>query len=294
MTTPKVYLITGCSSGLGHALALAALRAGHHVLATARDPSTTPADKLRAVTSLGGRWAALDVTSPTLEADLAAAVLPLLPGPGGRLDVLVNNAGVADVGAVEALALARARAVLETNLWGLVRLSRAVVPIMRTQGRGTIVNVSSSSALAPVPLLSVYAASKAAVDGFTAALAGEVAPLGVRVLLVTPGGMRTPFVANNERDDERERLPDGYRGAPYEMVLDHLLEPKNFSVDPDRAAATIVAAVDGTGALEGKGKGFLRLPLGEEVLGSMEGRIAELTGAVDGFADIAKSVDLNE
>lgn len=317
---PKTYLITGCSSGLGYALALAALAAGHHVIATSRRPANTP-DKVARVRAQGGQWAALDVSSPTLEADFQHAILPLLPllpgsggGEGGGtgtgnlvLDVLINNAGVGDGALVEDLDddLSSSRAVFETNVWGLVRLTRLVVPLLRShqgdgsgsgsggvggggrggRGRGkSIVNISSATALQPLPFLSIYAASKGAVDAFTASLAAEVAPFGIRVVLVTPGGIRTAFVekallaggANasasdsyddgsaeveeagrqkqQQKEDRQEAVRVGvevvgglkpeYRGTPAEAVLAHLREPANFRVDPDKAARVIVAAVD--------------------------------------------------
>lgn len=288
---PKTYIITGCSSGLGYSLALAVLKAGHKVIATSRNPAKTP-DKIQEITTLGGQWATLDVASPSLEAQLTDNILPLCPD--GRIDVLINNAGIGDAAVVEDLDLERSRAVFETNFWGLLRLTRAVVPIMRTQGAGTIVNISSTSAVAPFPLLSVYSASKAAVDMFTMALQGEVAPFGVRVLLVTPAGIRTSFNENNARGDERDMLKTEYKGTPTEYVLGHLLDPKNFKIDPAKAATTIVAAVEESGVFEGKGKDFLRLPLGADALGMMDGRITELKECTERFHAVAGSVDPEE
>lgn len=288
---PKIYLITGCSSGLGYSLALAALKAGHKVIATSRNPARTP-NKIQEITTLGGQWATLDVASPSLEAQLTNNILPLCPD--GKIDVLINNAGIADASVVEDLDLERSRAVFETNFWGLLRLTRVLVPIMRTRGTGTIVNISSTNAVAPFPLLSVYSASKAAVDMFTIALQGEVAPFGVRVLLVTPSGIRTPFNEKNAKGDERDMLKTEYKGTPTEYVLGQMVDPNNFKIDPGKAASTIVAAVDGSGVFEGKENDFLRLPLGADSLGLMEGRITELKGCAERFPVVAKSVDLEE
>ncbi|ROW15581.1 hypothetical protein VPNG_02165 [Cytospora leucostoma] len=284
---PKlVYLITGCSSGLGYTLAKAALTAGHTVIATSRNPSKTP-DKLAEVESLGGRWATLDVSSPSLEAQFRETILPV----GGKIDVLINNAGIGRIAIVEDIQLDVARDVFETNFWGLVRLTKLAVAAMRAQGGGTIVNVGSETSLSPKPLTSIYSASKGAVDGFTVALAAEVAPFNIRVLLVTPGGIRTPFVENGATGGGGTSLREEYRGTPAEFVLGVMLEPANFHVDPHKAAEVIIHAVDGTGPFERTGRGFVRLPLGGETLAGLESRIGELRGALDGFGDVAKSVD---
>ncbi|KAK7745830.1 hypothetical protein SLS53_002547 [Cytospora paraplurivora] len=284
---PKlVYLITGCSSGLGYALARAALAAGHTVIATSRNPSKTP-DKQAEVYSLGGRWATVDVSSPSLEAQFRETILPL----GGKIDVLINNAGIGRITIIEDAQLDIARDVFETNFWGLVRLTKLAVAAMRAQGGGTIVNVGSANSLSPTPLTSIYSASKAAVDGFTAALAAEVAPFNIRVLLVTPGGIRTPFIENGVTGSGGTSLREDYRGTQAEFVLGGMLEPANFHIDPDKAAKAVILAVDGTGPFEGTGKGYVRLPLGGEALTALEGRIEELRGALDGFVDVAKSVD---
>ncbi|KUI59509.1 hypothetical protein VP1G_06716 [Cytospora mali] len=293
----KVYLITGCSSGLGNALARAALAAGHTVIATSRRPP----NNLVEIQSLGDiKWATLDVSSPHLEIQITETILPLA---GGKIDVLINNAGIANAAVLEDADLNAARAVLETNFWGAMRLTKLAVGLMRKQGQGqgqgsggTIVNISSSTSLAPMPLISVYSASKAAVDGFTTALAAEVAPFNIRVLLVTPGGIRTSFIENNAAASGGvvASLRAEYEGTPAEFVLRHLQEPENFRVDPERAAGMVVQAVDGTGPFEGNSKETLRLPLGGETLGVLEGKIAEFRGAMEGFSDIARSVDLIE
>ncbi|KUI71903.1 hypothetical protein VM1G_07511 [Cytospora mali] len=291
----KVYLITGCSSGLGNALARTALAAGHTVIATSRRPP----NNLVEIQSLGDiKWATLDVSSPHLEIQFTETILPLA---GGKIDVLINNAGIANAAVIEDADLDSARDVFETNFWGVMRLTKLAVGLMRKQDQGqgsggTIVNISSSSSLAPMPLISVYSASKAAVDGFTTALAAELAPFNIRVLLVTPGGIRTSFIENNAAASGGAvaSLKAEYEGTPAEFVLRHLQEPENFKVDPERAAGMIVQAVDGTGPFEGNGKEFLRLPLGGETMGVLEGKIAEFRGAMEGFSDIARSVDLIE
>lgn len=285
MSSSRVYLITGCASGLGLALAHAALQAGHKVIATSRKPHKTPGI-VEEITSKGGYWATLDVTSPSLETDFQANILPLLPH--GKLDVLINNAGIAPAGVIENLDLQSARAAFETNFWGVLSLSRLVIPIMRIQGGGDIINISSTNAIAPFPLLSVYSASKAAVDALTTALAGEVAMFGIRVLLVTPAGIRTNFVDNNASGDEEEILGDAYKGTPAEAVLGHLRNKDAFKIDPEKAAATIIDAVERTGPFVGKK--LSRLPLGADAVGALAGKAKELEECSVAFGDIAKSV----
>lgn len=175
---PKVYLITGCSSGLGYHLCKTVLSAGHKLIATSRSPSKTP-KVVAEIKSLGGHWGQLDVTSP----DLATQFHSLL-NVYGRIDVLVNNAGIAIGNTVEHTDEEKARTVFVTNFFGIMRTCQLAIPIMRTQGTGTIVNVSSGSIVNPMPLISVYAASKCVVEGFTEALRKEVAAFGIRVLPV--------------------------------------------------------------------------------------------------------------
>lgn len=286
-TQSKVYLITGCSSGLGYSLAKAAIAAGHKVIATSRNPSKTP-DKVAEITSLGGLWAALDVASPSLEAQFQDTILPLT---NGKIDVVINNAAIATGTVFEDLGIDVARGVFDTNVWGIMRLSKLLVPLMRAQGGGSIVNISSTTAVFPMPTIAVYAASKAAVDAFTIALAAEVKHFNIRMLIATPAGIRTPFVDNSAAAGGNIPLRPEYKGSEVEAVLSMVEDPKTFKIDPELAAKVIVQAVDGTGPFEGKAKDFLRVPLGEDALGMLQGRIDELGTAVQNFADVAKSVD---
>lgn len=289
MSSQKVYLITGCSGGLGLALAHAALQAGHKVIATSRNPSKTP-EIVKEFTSKAGQWATLDVTSPSLEADFQTNILPLLPS--GKLDVLINNAGIAPAGVVEHVDLHSARAAFETNFWGALRMSQLVIPIMRKQGDGDIINISSTNGIAPFPYLSVYSASKAAVDALTFALAGEIAAFGIRVLLVTPAGIRTDFVENNMSGNEANALGDAYKGTPAEAVMGHLLSKGAFKIDPEKAAATIIDAADKTGPFVGKI--LTRLPLGADSVAALAGKASEFKECGTAFEHVAKSVDIEE
>lgn len=289
-TQPKVYLITGCSSGLGYSLAKGAIAAGHKVIATSRNPSKTP-DKVAEIKSLGGLWAALDVSSPSLESQFQDAILPLA---NGKIDVVINNAAIANAGVFEDLDIDTARDIFETNVFGIMRLSKLLVPLMRAQGGGSIVNISSTTAVLPMPTIAAYAASKAAVDAFTISLAAEVAPFNIRLLIATPAGIRTSFVDSSVAAGGLTPLRPEYKGSESEALLESVQDPKTLRIDPERAAKVVVQAVDGTGPFEGKGNDFLRIPLGEDALGMLQGRIGELSGALQNFSDIAKSVDFEE
>ena len=170
----KTVLITGCSSGYGLATARLFLERGWRVVATMRTPRH---DILPRSEHL--RVLALDVTDPR---SIAAAI-----DAAGPVDVLVNNAGIGLLGAFEATPMATTRDVFETNTFGSMAMTQAVLPGFRQRGAGVVVNVTSSATLAPFPLVAVYAASKTAIEGFTASLAFEVRQFGIRMKLVEPG-----------------------------------------------------------------------------------------------------------
>lgn len=191
-------LITGCSSGFGLATARLFLERGWNVIATMRTPRADllpPSERLRVL--------ALDVAdAASIDAALAAA---------GPIDALVNNAGIGVLYPFEGVPMATARQVFDTNTFGTFALTQAVLPAMRERGAGVIVNVTSTVTLQPLPLLAVYTASKAAVDAFTASLALELAPLGVRARLVLPGMAPTTRFGENARPLMQGDMPEAYR-----------------------------------------------------------------------------------
>ena len=180
MTAAGSVLITGCSSGIGQAAALALHEAGRTVVATARNPDT-----LSGLAGRGLRTLALDVTD---ESSMRAAV-----DAAGPIDVLVNNAGYGLYGTVEQLPMAEIRRQFETNFFGLVRLTQLVLPGMRAAGGGRILNVSSMGGRATLPGGAFYHASKYAVEALSDALRMEVAQFGIDVILIEPGPVRTPW-----------------------------------------------------------------------------------------------------
>lgn len=183
----KTWLITGSARGLGRSITEAALAAGHNVVATARDPGRLADLQERYPDTL--LTFALDVT----DAAAAQAAARFTTDSFGRVDVLVNNAGFGHAVAFEQGSDADFRAQIDTNFYGVVNLTRAVLPAMRGQRSGHIINISSVGGRTSTPGLSAYQAAKWAVGGFTEVLAKETAPLGIKLIAVEPGGMRTDW-----------------------------------------------------------------------------------------------------
>lgn len=186
MTTPGAWIITGGGRGLGRSLTLAALDAGHSVVATVRGEHTLPAHERLTVVPLDVR----DRAGAQRTVRLAAERL-------GRVDVLVNNAGYGLVGAVEEVSEEEARSIVDTNLLGPLWLSQEAIPIMRDQGGGHIVQVSTVGAVGTMPLLGLYGSTKWGLEAFSEAMAGEVARFGIRVSLVEPGAIDTDWAGRS-------------------------------------------------------------------------------------------------
>jgi NAD(P)-dependent dehydrogenase (short-subunit alcohol dehydrogenase family) len=188
---PKVFLLTGSSRGLGRQIAEATLAAGHQLVATARQP-----EGLADLADRYGRQilpVALDVTDPGAAAAAVAAGTEVF----GRLDVVVNNAGYANLAAVEDITLADFRAQVDANLFGVVNVTKAALPVLREQGSGHIIQVSSIGGRLATAGLSAYQAAKWAVGGFSEVLAREVGPLGIKVTVLEPGGMQTDWAGSS-------------------------------------------------------------------------------------------------
>lgn len=191
MTSARpVALVTGASSGIGKATALALIEAGFEVIGTSRStPRVTQRD--------GMTFLELDVTS---DESVASAVKQVID-QFGRVDVLVNNAGAGLTGAAEELSIAQHQSVFDVNLFGLIRMTKAILPHMRAQGAGRVINVSSVLGFIPAPFMAAYAATKHAVEGYSESLDHEIREHGVRVLLVEPAYTNTAFDANAPRPD---------------------------------------------------------------------------------------------
>src|SRR5262245_11419033 len=229
-TTMKTVLITGCSSGYGLETARHFHSQGWNVVATMRTPREevlAQSERLRILP--------LDVTKPQ---SIAAAL-----EASGPIDALVNNAGIGLFGAFEATPMATARELFETNTFGVMAMTQAVLPQFRARRSGVVVNVTSSATLAPMPLVAVYTASKTAIQGFTGSLAHELEAFNVRVKLVEPGyGPNTRFTQNS---GERMQglIPQAY--APYaQSIFAGFAKPDAVTTEADVAGAVWRAAND--------------------------------------------------
>ena len=236
-----VVLITGCSSGFGRLAALRFARTGDVVVATLRDPASPKAEPLARARDEEGlklELAALDVTD---DGSVAACVERVLEAHGG-VDVLVNNAGLGLEGAVEDVTDAEARALFETNVFGAMRVTRAVLPAMRAAGSGVVVNVSSLAGRVAAPFGGWYSASKYALEALTEALHYELGPFGVRVALIEPGGFPTEFVAN--RVEAAASATSAYRELreQWEQAAERLPGRDGPPADPEEVAVAIHAA----------------------------------------------------
>ena len=214
----KTILVTGASTGIGFATAVSLMRAGHDVFAAMRTPSKSPALlELAAKESLPISVIPLDVDSDDSVADGVARILK----SRGRIDVLVNNAGIARLGSVEFMPLAGFRQIMETNYFGALRCTQAVLPGMRALRSGRIINITSVAGRLAFPGQSAYAASKFALEAVSESLAAEVQPFNIRVNVVEPGVIQTPIFDKGE-DVSGDPYPGPRRmNAIFAAALEH-------------------------------------------------------------------------
>ena len=207
MPEQRVVLVTGASSGVGQSTARLLTERGYRVLGTSRkaaaggDPS-------------GVTMLPLDVRSD----DSVAACLSAVSGLVDRIDILVNNAGYELAGALEEFSLDEVKAQFETNFFGVVRMVKAVLPLMRRQKNGQIINVSSLAGLSAIPFLGIYSASKFALEGYTEALRLEVKPFNIRVSQIEPAFLRTPMMTNRQTGVGRIADYDPWRNRAFDAI----------------------------------------------------------------------------
>jgi NAD(P)-dependent dehydrogenase (short-subunit alcohol dehydrogenase family) len=247
-TMTQRWLITGSSRGLGRALAHAVLEAGHRLVATARKPA-----QLAGLVSRYGdavRVVALDVT----DADQAKSAVLAARDQFGGLDILVNSAGYGNVGSVEDTELDEFRRQIETNLFGVIIVTKAAIPLMREQRGGHIIQFSSVGGRIGAPGRAPYSAAKWAVEGFSESLAREMALVGVKVTIIEPGGFRTDFAGSSTSLNEGRAEYDQVVGATARLQRTY---DGRQPGDPARAAQAIlrIAAMD---------EPPFRLPLGSD------------------------------
>ena len=275
-TTPPTWIITGASKGFGRALAVAALDDGARVVAAVRDPDSV-ADL---TATYGDRLSShsFDARNGSEAEGLVRAAVERY----GRLDVVVNNAGRAIVGAAEEVTDAQLRELMDLHLFGPAALVRAALPVMRARGGGTIVQMSSQGGRMSFPGVSTYSASKFALEGWSEALAGEVAPFGIRVMLVEPSRFRTAFNAAD--------VLDFTAASPtYEQLLasvraDMAGADGKQEGDPAKAAELIVSLVHSEDVP-------LRLPLGAEAVRRLTATYQRGLDEVARWAEVARSTD---
>ena len=191
MTSKPVWFITGCSTGFGRELARHTLELGYPTIITARNPAQVE-DLAR-----GNEDKALVLNLDVTNADDIAAAVKAAEARFGRIDVLVNNAGIGYFGSLEESDIDEVRKMFEINVWGLVNMTRAVLPVMRKQRSGTVVNISSIGGLVANSAVSFYNATKFSVEAISEALSKEVAHLGIKVLIVEPSGFRTDWAGRS-------------------------------------------------------------------------------------------------
>ena len=232
----STWLITGCSTGLGRALAEAVIGAGHHAVVTARDVTSvadladTAPDCVLPV--------ALDVTKP----DQVASAVQQAQQRFGRVDVLVNNAGYGYRAAVEEGDDADVRTLFETHFFGTVAMIKAVLPDMRARRHGAIVNISSIGAQATPVGSGYYSAAKSAVEGLSGSLHGELAPLGISVTVVEPGGFRTDFAGRSLT--QSVNAIDDYADTAGKRRKENDTVHSTQAGDPHKVATAIITAVE--------------------------------------------------
>jgi NAD(P)-dependent dehydrogenase (short-subunit alcohol dehydrogenase family) len=268
MAQQKIWLITGVSSGFGLSLVEQVIKSGDAVVGTLRKKEQV--DEFNHKYDGKATAVRMDVTKPEeIESGVRQAMMR-----HSRIDVLVNNAGYGLFGAVEEASLQETRDQMETNFFGAWMLTQAVLPVMRAQKSGHIVQISSVAGFASMPGLGIYNASKYALEGFSEAMAAEVAPLGIKTLIVEPGPFRTKWAGGGARNVAKE-IGDyaATAHATAKMIAGY---DGNQPGDPDKAAQLIIKAVNSKHSP-------LRLPLGEMAITRMRSKIEGLQKEIDAW-----------
>jgi NAD(P)-dependent dehydrogenase (short-subunit alcohol dehydrogenase family) len=255
----KVAVVTGSSSGIGYATALQLARSGYLVFATMRNPEK------RAALSRSARDEKLPLQVEQLDVTDQGSIKAFMNKMGGsigRIDVLVNNAGYFTLGSLEDHSIEEIQNQLDTNLLGTIRVTQAVLPVMRAQKSGTIVNVSSVVGRFGLPGMSAYVATKFALEGVSESLAYEVAPFGIKVIMIEPGVVKTKVFDNLVVAQGAQR-----QDSPYSGMIKGLNETFGFMLEhattQDQVAAVILKAVSSQ-------KPSFRYPVGQDATGWLE------------------------
>lgn len=272
----KTWFITGASRGIGALIAKEALKAGANVVATARDSQ-------KVIEALGDHpnllAVSLDITDDRQAQDAAAKAVERF----GRIDVVVNNAGFGLLGAVEEATAEEIENVYRTNVFGLLGVVRAVLPHMRRQRSGHVINISSIGGYRAAAGFGVYSSTKFAVEGLSEALSDEVAPLGIKVTIVEPGYFRTDFLDSRSLSVSPVRIDDYTQtaGAVRSIALDL---SHNQPGDPAKLAAAIVD-------LAAQPEPPLRMPYGSDTVAAIEGKNAHVAQELARWRHVSVSTD---
>lgn len=271
-TKPRVWFITGSSTGFGRSLAEAVLKHGDRVVATARKP-----EQLNDLTDQYPETAKavrLDVTQPQEVRDAIQSALDAF----GQIDVVVNNAGFASVGAIEAVSDEVVRRQFETNVFGVLNVTKAVLPTLRQQRSGHILNISSVAGFVSFGVLGIYCATKFALEGISEALSQEVAHLGMKVTIVEPGAFRTEI--NGQALAISDTVIDDYT-ASMDGTMKWLKDMDGKQPgDPDKAAAAMIQVVESDNPP-------LRLALGADAVSAIDAKLESVKAELDAWKQVS-------
>lgn len=271
-----VWFITGCSTGFGRELARHTLSLGYPTVVTARN-----IEQIKDI-AVGFEASALLLTLDVTRPEQIAAAVKATEEKFGRIDVLVNNAGIGYFGSIEESDMGEVRKMFDINVWGLSDMTRAVLPGLRRRRSGTIVNVSSIGGIAAFPSVGFYNATKFAVEALSESLSQEVAPLGIKVLLVEPSAFRTDWAGRSANEAPHSIADyDSTAKARADMIRGYSGKQPG---DPVRAAAAIVKAVEAKNPP-------LRLLLGKAALAGARTKVEALRKDFEGWAEVSEGAD---
>ncbi|MEP0925567.1 oxidoreductase [Leptolyngbya sp. ST-U4] len=277
--TDKVWLITGSSTGLGHALAQAVLERGYYLVATARQPEQLKELSDRypdRVTTI-----ALDVTNAQSIQQAVEAALNAY----NRIDVLVNNAGYGTVGAIEEVTDDDIRRQFDTNLFGAINVTRAILPTLREQRSGHILNISSANGISAFAGVGIYSATKFALEAIFEALAQEVKPLGIKVTIIEPGSSRTNF-SSRALSTLSHQIND-YAQTSGKIVQRLQERDGKQPNDPAKAAAAMIRVVESDNPP-------LRLALGEDSVSLITQKLESMKAELEAWKDVSMNTAFEE
>ena len=269
-----IWFITGCSTGFGRELAKHVLELGYRAVVTSRDPSD--------VADLAESGEALVLKLDVTDRNQVEKAVAEAESKFGRIDVLVNNAGIGYFGAVEESEEEEVRKMFEVNFFGLCRMIHVVLPGMRAKRKGHIINISSIAGLRSFPSLGYYCSTKYAVEGLSESLWQEVEPLGIKVTLVEPSGFRTDWAGRSANTSEN-RIAD-YEQTSGDVLRQVRESSGNQPGDPIRAAKAIVQAVE-------SGDPPRRLLLGNDAFEGAMAKISEMRAAFEAYETVTRWAD---